>query len=105
VEEIGHAARLELGDQPIGSRQAPAQGERRSIVSDVFRVIVRYAGQDVEDVVRCPTRRVAAHAAAELAASPRADGQRPVMIDIVVDSELGAPERPPPALAADQSGV
>jgi hypothetical protein len=75
------------------------------MVSDVFRVIVRYAGQDVEDVVHYPTRRGTTHTAAELAASPRADGQRPVMIGIVVDSELGAPERPPPALATDRSGV
>jgi hypothetical protein len=56
-------------------------------VSDVFVVTVKYAGQEVQDVVRCPTRPVAAHTAAVVASSPRADGQRPVMVGIVVESQ------------------
>jgi malate/lactate dehydrogenase len=60
-------------------------------VMSVFIVTVQYPGRSVQDTKRYPTRRAAAHAAAVLATSLRPDGEQPIAVGIVVESEGGPP--------------
>jgi|GraSoiStandDraft_39_1057311.scaffolds.fasta_scaffold1015009_1 hypothetical protein len=60
----------------------------------VFTVTVKYSGQPGCDAGDYPTRELAAHAAAKLAATDRPDGERPVAVGIHEVADARTSPRP-----------